>query len=98
MRRPEIWTPRPRSLFPFGPAPPGHRAMVAGEQHLRDFPALEETRPGVLRMLEEVVLEALLAQPRGLAQHAGQQPHRSLDRHQGRRLAAGDYRVPDRDL
>ena len=60
--------------------------------------ALEELRPGVLRIFEQALGEALLG-PGGLLAHdAGQQPHAGIDQRQRRDLAARQHEVAERDL
>src|SRR5580698_6560613 len=72
--------------------------MVAGKQDLGYLVSLEHPRAGILRMLEKIVLETLVTQTAGFAQNPGQQPNAGLNREEGRRLAAGEHRVPHADL
>ena len=60
-------------MFRLGPAPRVDGGVIAGKQDLRHRAALEETGAGVLRIFQQVVLEALLDQRGGAADHAGQE-------------------------
>ena len=68
-------------------------------QNLQDMlTPLECPRSSELRMLQEPVFETLFTQTGRLAQYTGQEPHARLDHQLGRRLAAGEHRIPDGDL
>src|SRR5215813_8856957 len=63
--RPQIGTPDPRDLFPLLPPPLGDLAVVARHQNLRHAPFGSVgpgpgRGPGVVRVLEQSVLETLL--------------------------------------
>ena len=63
-------------------APPGRDfGVVAGGQHLRDRPALEHLRPGILRVFQQPVGEALVRAGGLLAHDAGDEPHAGVDQH-----------------
>src|SRR5690606_19901828 len=98
MRRPEVRPPLPRGLLPLLLPPGGDLLVVARQQNLRYLAPLERPRSGELRVLQEPVLKTLRSEAVRLAEDAGQQPYARLDHHHGRRLAAGEHRVPDGDL
>ncbi len=54
--------------------------------------------PGVVRILQQSVLETLLVRRRRLAHHTGQQPHTAIHHRHGRDLAARKHEIADRDL
>ena len=56
----EVRAPGQGSGEGLGPAPAGDAGVVAGAEHLGHEPPPEVRRPGVLRILEEPVGEALL--------------------------------------
>ena len=73
-------------------------AVIARGQHRGDFAALETLRPGVLRIFQQAVLEALVGMALGGAEHAGHQPHHGFEQHHGGDFAAGQHIVADRDF
>ena len=81
-----------------GVAPGGDLAVIAGDEHLRDRPALPHLRPGVLRVFQQAVGEALLGAGGLRAHDAGHQPHAGIDQRHGGDLAAGQHVIADRDL
>src|SRR4029077_15508449 len=74
---PQIGPPSPRDFFPLPHPPVGNLAVVARDQNLRHAP-LGSVGPGpgrgprVVRVLQQFVLETLLARRLRLAHHAGQ--------------------------
>src|SRR5262249_19646379 len=81
--RPQIGPPPTRNLFPLASPPVRDLAVMARDQNLRHAP-LASIGPGpargpcVVRILQQSVLETLLARRRGLAHHPGQQPHAAI--------------------
>src|SRR5262245_107985 len=76
---PQVGPPLPRDLFPPLHPPLGDLAVMARHQNLRHTPldsirSGPARRAGVMRVLQQSVLETLLACRRGLAHDAGQQP------------------------
>ncbi len=67
-------------------------------QDLRDRPALEHLRAGVLRVFQQPVGEALLVRRDRLAHDAWKQPDAGVEQHQRRDLAARQHVIADRDL
>ena len=67
--------------------PARHRAMVATQEHRRDFFSLKETWTRVVRIFEQAVLEALLFAGGLLAHHPRKKPHTGVDERQGGDLA-----------
>ena len=85
-------------MFRLRAAPGVDGGVVAGEKNLRHGAAFEEAGSRVLRIFQQVVLETLLDQRRGPADHAGQQPHAGVDhRHRGD-LPAREHVVTDAEL
>ena len=86
-----------RALDAHAPAPFVDRGVVAGEQHLGDVEAAVAGRAGVLRVLEQAVVEALVDRAPLVAEHAGQRADHRVDDDHGRQLAAGEHVVAQRD-
>src|SRR5579872_1536914 len=100
---PQIWPPPPRDLFPLLHPPLGDLAVMARDQNLRHAPFGSVgpgpgRGPGVVRVLQQSVLETLLFGRHGLAHHAGQQPHAAVQHRHGRDLATRKHEIPDRYL
>ena len=72
--------------------------MIAPTQDLRDFPAPEYRRAGVLRVLEEPGREALVACRGRVAEHTWDQTGRGLDHDKGSQLAASEHEIADGEL
>src|SRR5262245_41397071 len=98
MRRPQIRAARAGEPLGLGAAPGRDLGMVAAGKNGRDRTALPELRPGILRVFEQAVAEALL-RARGLLAHdAGQQPDAGVDEGEGRDLPTRKHVVADRNL
>ncbi len=98
MVRPQIGAPLAGNPFRFRPPPGGDLRVVARQQHLRHGAALPAAGAGVVRILQQSLLETLLDQRAFIAQHARQQPHAGVDQRQRRRLAARQHEVAEADL
>src|SRR5688500_947173 len=72
--------------------------MVATNEHRGDLAPLEVLRPGVLRVLEQPLLETFVGMAVLSAKHAGDETHDGLEQRHGGDLAAGKHVVADRDL
>src|SRR5262245_21934605 len=95
---PQVGPPPPRDLFPLLHPPLGNLALLARDQDLRHAPldsvrAGPARRAGVVRVLQQSVLETLLARRRRLAHHPGQQPHAAIHHRHGRDLAARKHEI-----
>src|SRR6266545_2061443 len=95
---PKIRAPLPRQRFSLFAPPFGYRLVVAGQQHLGDGAAFPFARPRVVGIFEQALGEALLGKRAFIAGDAGQEPHAGIDQHLGRKLAARQHKVSDRDL
>src|SRR5438105_4058504 len=85
---PKVWPALAGQSLGLRAPPSRDPGMVAGHEHFRDGPALEELGSGVVRILEKAIPEALLGL-RGLFAHdSGQEPHAGVDKDKGRDLAA----------
>ena len=67
----QVRTDRARALERPLVAPGGDRTMIALPQDLRCLVPAELSRPGVVRVLQQTVLERLLDGRLGVAEHAG---------------------------
>src|SRR5215468_887155 len=98
MGRPQIRAAGAREPLGLGAAPGRDLGMVAAGEDGRDRTALPHLRPGVLRVFEQALAEALL-QARGLlAHHARQQAHAGVEQDEGRDLPTRKHVIADRDL
>src|SRR5262249_42668973 len=80
---PHIGPPQPRDLPPLPNPPFGNLAVMARDQNVRHaaFGSVGPgpgRRPRIVRVLQQSVLETLLARRCGLAHHAGQKPHAAI--------------------
>src|SRR5262252_10211170 len=98
MGRPQIRAAGAGEPLSLGAAPGRDLGMVAAGEDGRDRTALPHLRPGVLRVLEQSLAEALLQTRSLLAHHAGQQPHAGVEQDEGRDLAARKHVIADRKL
>src|SRR5690606_9870160 len=101
--RPQIGPPLAGDLFGPGQTPGPDTLMVPRQQHLRHRPlrappVAPDLRPGVVRIFEQPLLEAFLAQRGGVADHPGQQTDDGIDQGDRRRLAAGQDEIAETDL
>src|SRR5262245_53455398 len=98
MRRPQIRAAYAGKPLRLGAAPGRDLGMVAAGEDGGDRTALPKPRPGVLRVFEQAVAEALL-RARGLLAHdAGQEPDAGVDEGEGRNLPTGKHVIADRNL
>src|SRR5262249_41885823 len=98
MGRPQIRPACAGEPLGLGASPGRDLGMVAAGENVRDRTALPHLRPGVLRVFEQALAEALL-QARGLlAHHAGQQPHAGVEQDNGRDLPTRKHVIADRNL
>src|SRR5215472_2526856 len=98
MRRPQIRAARAGEPLGLGATPGRDLGMVAAGEDGRDRAALPELRPGILRVFEQAVAEALL-RARGLLAHdAGEEPHAGVEQDEGRNLPTRKHVIADRNL
>src|SRR5262249_8235233 len=96
--RPETPAAPPGSPPGLGAAPGRDLGMVAAGEHGRDGTALPELRPGILRVFEQAVAEALL-RARGLLAHdAGEKPDAGVEQGEGCNLPTREHVVADRNF
>src|SRR3990172_4172156 len=74
-----------------------HRPVVARDEDVRDGPAAEHARSGVLRVLEQLVGKGFGLQ-RGTLDRAREEPQHRVDDDDGGRFAAREHVIPDGDL
>src|SRR6202040_455146 len=98
MGRPQIRAAGAREPLGLAAAPGRDLGMVAAGEDGGDRMALPHLRPGVLRVFEQSLAEALLQARSLLAHHAGQQPHAGVEQDEGRDLAARKHVIADRNL
>src|SRR5205823_9970414 len=72
--------------------------MIPRPQHFGDRAPFPCYRPGIVRIFQETLLEALLLSAGGRAHYPGKQAHASIEDHHAAKLAAGEDIVADRDL
>ena len=72
--------------------------VVAGEQDLGDFPANPDGGTGILGILQQSPLEALVLIALGQGQHAVAEPSHRVRHQAGRELTAGQDEIPHGDL
>src|SRR3954451_12630692 len=72
--------------------------MIPRSQHFGDRAPFPCHRPGIVRIFQETLLEALLLSAGGRAHYPGKQAHASIEDHHRADLAAGEDIVADRDL
>src|SRR5436305_15292232 len=71
--------------------------MIPRPQHFGDRAPFPCYRPGIERIFQETLLEALLLSAGGRAHYPGKQPHASIEDDHRAELAAGEDIVADRD-
>src|SRR5947207_5783963 len=71
--------------------------MIPRSQHLGDRAPFPNDRPGIVRIFEKPLIEALLLSAGGRAHYPGKQPHASIEDDHRAELAAGEDIVADRD-
>src|SRR5829696_1378076 len=74
MGGPEVRPPLTGEPFGFGATPGGDPGVIAGGEHVGDGIALEQLRPGVLRIFQQPLGEAFLGARCFLAHYSGEQP------------------------
>ena len=79
-------------------APAGDLGVVPGEEHVRDAPAPELGRAGVLGVLQQSGAVRFVHRGEGGAQGAGEQTHDGVHQHHRRQLAPAEDVVSDGDL
>src|SRR3954470_11496236 len=72
--------------------------MIPRPQHFGDRAPFPCNRPGIMRIFQETLLEALLLSAGGRAHYPGKQAHASIEDDHRSKLAAGEDIVADRDL
>src|SRR4051794_31343428 len=70
--------------------------MIPRPQHFGDRAPFPCYRPGIMRIFQETLLEALLLSAGGRAHYPGKQPHASIEDHHRSKLPAGQYVIADR--
>src|SRR3954471_1811089 len=71
--------------------------MIPRPQHFGDRAPFPCYRPGIVRIFQETLLEALLLSAGGRAHYPGKQAHASIDDCHRAELAAREHKVADRD-
>src|SRR6476469_929572 len=71
--------------------------MIPRPQHFGDRAPFPCYRPGIVRIFQETLLEALLLSAGGRAHYPGKEPHASIEDHHRCKLAARQDIVTDRD-
>src|SRR5438445_10209357 len=94
----QIWTATARPLSGLRAAPALDLRMMAGQQHLRNLVTLEDRRPRVMRVLQQLHSKRLVFRRLLRTQDAGDEPAHRVDQHHRRELAAGEDVVTDRDF
>ena len=72
--------------------------VVAGQQHIRHFHAVEFARARVLRIFQQPVGERFLLRRFGRPQHPRNEPRHAVCQHHRRQFAAGEDVVADADF
>src|SRR5690606_25211864 len=81
---PQVRTPFPRQFLGHFAPPRAHPAMVPRSQDLRNSMSFPDLRPRIMRIFEEILLEALFRQRLGIPDHTRQEPHHRVhQRHRG---------------
>src|SRR3990170_4570186 len=70
--------------------------MIPRSQHFGDRAPFPSHRPGIVRIFQETLLEALLLSAGGGAHYPGKQPHASIEDGHRADLAAGQHIIADR--
>src|SRR5947207_12206077 len=71
--------------------------MIPRPQHFGDRAPFPCYRPGIVRIFQETLLEALLLSAGGRAHYPGKQAHASIEDDHRAKLAAGEHIVADGD-
>src|SRR5437868_4678819 len=71
--------------------------MIPRPQHFGDRAPFPCHRPGIVRIFQETLLEALLLSAGGRAHYPGKEPHASIEDDHRAELSAGKNIVADRD-
>src|SRR5438552_18649501 len=71
--------------------------MIPRPQHFGDRAPFPCYRPGIVRIFQETLLEALLLSAGGRAHYPGKQPHASIEDSHRAELPAGENIVADGD-
>src|SRR5881628_1711283 len=71
--------------------------MIPRSQHFGDRAPFPCYRPGIVRIFQETLLEALLLSAGGRAHYPGKQPHASIEDDHRAKLSAGEDIVADGD-
>src|ERR1700751_120302 len=69
--------------------------MIARKQHLRDRAPLPQLGTSVLRVLEQILGEALLGQRFGTSDDPRQEPDAGIDQRDRCRFAARQHEIPE---
>src|SRR4051812_4303090 len=69
--------------------------MIPRPQHFGDRAPFPCNRPGIVRIFQETLLEALLLSAGGRAHYPGKQPHASIEDDHRPKLSAGEHIVAD---
>src|SRR5262245_36135474 len=98
MGRPQIRAAYAGEPLGLGAAPGRDLGMIAASENGGNRTALPHLRPGILRVFEQALAEALL-HARGLLAHdARKQPHAGDDEGEGRDLPTRKHVIADRNL
>src|SRR6476661_332274 len=71
--------------------------MIPRPQHFGDRAPFPLNRPGIMRIFEKPLIEALFLSAGGRAHYPGEKPYASVEDHHGAELAARQDIVADRD-
>src|SRR3954447_1343529 len=72
--------------------------MIPRPQHFGDRAPFPCYRPGIVRIFQETLLEALLLSAGGRAHYPGKQAHASIEDDHRAKLSAGEDIIADGDL
>src|SRR5215212_144319 len=70
--------------------------MIPRPQHFGDRAPFPCNRPGIVRIFEKPLLEALFLSAGGRAHYPGEQPYASIEDDHRANLSAGEHIIPDR--
>src|SRR5438874_3681766 len=71
--------------------------MIPRPQHLGDRAPFPNDRPGIVRIFEQPLIEALFLSAGGRAHYPGKQPHASIEDDHRAELTAGEDIIADRN-
>src|SRR5207248_2679181 len=71
--------------------------MIPRPQHLGDRAPFPNDRPGIVRIFEQPLIEALFLSAGGRAHYPGKQPHASIEDDHCAKLTAREHIIADRD-